>query len=257
MEKVLAEQKDRDILMIGISMNGNILASRTAFQLNFPFSYLIPTKPGTVATDMENTFKIGDYKKVVLFTGVISSFDTIANMIKKYMKDIEIIRIYTVLWRKIEIQYGLDDELEIIRKSIMDKVVFLNGDFPCEILSVKRCLCSKYGKCIAKNKQAYEEIYEWPLAVKDKKNSRVFINNILGCNLSCKYCYLNNIGLLKREKHTADEVIAEFERIHDVSPEKDIISIGCYAECMTEDNLINMVSLIKYFAEKNLSLIHI
>lgn len=249
--KILCNQTDKNILLIGISMNGNILASRTAFQLNLPFSYLIPTKPGTIATEMENTFKLNNCKKVVLFSGVISSYETITNMINEYMPNAEIIRIYTVLWRKIEKDYKLSEELEIIRKNIVDKVVYLNKDFPCEILSIGKCLCAKYGKCIAKNKQAYDEIYEWPLAVKDSVSNRVFVNNIIGCDLSCKYCYLQKIGLLKREKHTVEEVIAEFERIHNTDSEIDIISIGCYGECMSEDNLSNMERLIKYFSERN------
>lgn len=249
LEKVI-QRGAKDILAIGINMNGNILASQVAFELELPFTYLVPCKPGVEGSDMEKEFKIGATKSVILFTGVISSYDTITNIISKYLKNVEIIKIYTVLLRPINNEYRLDKERENIKTEIRNKIVYINKDFDCEMLSKEKCISAKYGECIALNRQAYDEVYQWPLAVKDEKDRRVFVNNIIGCDFECSYCYLHDIGIWKREKYTTDDVIAEFERLHGINPDEYIISIGCYAECMMEENISSVIEMVKYFANK-------
>lgn len=245
---------ESNVLLLGIGMNGNILASRVAFQLNLPFSYLVTSKPGTLGTDMEKSIELSEIRKVVLFTGVISSFDTIKSMVKRYLTDedgkvkVEVVRIYTVLWRPIPDKYSLSDKEDGIENKLSDKIVYLNEDFPGDILEHEQCLQIKYGKCIARNKQAYEEVYEWPLAVKN--NNRVYINNVIGCDKGCRYCYLHNIGITRREIYSASEVVSEFERLNQVDAQNTIISFGCYAECMLDENIENMLRLVKYFSER-------
>lgn len=238
----------KDVLLVGVSMNGNILASRVAFVLGAPFTYIVPAKPGMCGSDMEKKTRIDKTKKIIVFTGAISSYDTITHVAKEYFAAVEMLRVYTVFWRKMKAEYKMSDALESIKRKIEGKVIYLNDDFPCEVVEQEKCIRRKYGNCIARNSKAYEEIYEWPLAVKDNASNRVFINNIIGCTSDCQYCYLKNIGIQQVEVYSAEEVIAEFERLHDVSPQKTIISFGCYAECMLEDNLFEMEKLIKYFS---------
>ena len=240
----------QDILLVGVSMNGNILASRVAFLLGTAFTYIVPAKPGMGGTDIEKKTRIDQTKKIILFTGAISSYDTITRVIKEHFAKTEILRIYTVFWREVKKEYQMPEILENIKRQIETKVIYLNDDFPCEVLEHEKCIRRKYGDCIAKNSKAYEEIYEWPLAVKDNVSNRVFINNIIGCVCECQYCYLKEVGIQKVDVYSAEEVIAEFERLHDVSPQKTIISFGCYSECMEEGNLLEMDKLIRYFAVK-------
>lgn len=240
----------KDVLLVGVSMNGNILASRVAFLLGTAFTYIVPKKPGMCGTDMEKAARIDQNQKIILFTGAISSYDTIARVMKEYLAEAEVLRVYTVFWRKMKEDYQMPEILESMKKKIAGKVIYLDDDFPCEVLEREKCICRKYGSCIAKNKKAYEEIYEWPLAVKNDASNRVFINNIIGCFSECQYCYLKEIGIQQVDIYSAEEVIAEFERLHDVSPQKTIISFGCYSECMLEENLPEMEKLIKYFAGK-------
>lgn len=249
LEKVILKDS-KDILAIGVSMNGNILASQVAFKLELPFTYLVPCKPGMEGSDMEREFKLGGAKKVILFTGVISSYDTITNIINEYLMGVEIIKIYTVLLRPINDEYYLDEKREHIKTQIQNKIMYLNTDFDCEMISGDKCINAKYGECIAQNKQAYDEVYQWSLAVKDEEDHRVFVNNVIGCDCDCAYCYLHNIGIWKKEVYTVDEVVSEFERLHGVNPEDYIISIGCYAECMQEENISNIIKMVEYFAQK-------
>lgn len=241
---------DKNVLAIGISMNGNILASQVAFKFELPFTYLVPRKPGMEGSDMEKEFKIGEAKRVILFTGVISSYDTITNIIDEYLAEVEVVKIYTVLLRPINNEYLLDEKREHIKAAIRNKIVYLNKDFDCEMLSADKCISAKYGQCIAQNKQAYDEVYQWSLAVKDEEDCRVFVNNVIGCDCNCTYCYLHDIGIWKREVYTTDEVVAEFERLDNVNPENYIISIGCYAECIEERNILRVIDMVKYFAQK-------
>lgn len=239
-----------DVLLVGVSMNGNILASRVAFRLGTAFTYVVPVKPGISGTDIEKKTIIDGSKKVILFTGAVSSYDTITHVIKEYFEQSAILRVYTVFWRDIGMDYQMPKELNGIKKMIERKIIYLDDDFPCEILGNEKCVNRKYGNCIARNKSAYEEIYDWPLAVKDNISSRIFINNIIGCAGGCQYCYLEDVGIQQIHTYSSEEVIAEFERLYDVTPQKMIISFGCYSECMMKDNLPEMERLIKYFAEK-------
>lgn len=248
-ETVIGEG-EMDVLLVGISMNGNILASQVAFKLGLPFTYLVPHKPGMEGSEMEKEFKIGQTKKVILFTGVISSYDTITNIICEYLTNVEVVKIYTVLLRPINNEYLLDEKREGIKDTIHNKIMYLNKDFDCEKLTVDKCVNAKYGQCIAQNKQAYDEVYQWSLAVKDEPDQRVFVNNVIGCDYKCSYCYLSNIGIWKKEIYTPDEVVAEFERLPGITADKYIISIGCYAECMEKDNFENILKIVRYFAQK-------
>lgn len=240
----------KDILLVGVGVNGNIIASRVAFLLGTAFTYIVPAKPGMCGTDMEKETKIDQTKKIILFTGAISSYDTIARVTNDYFLKTELLRIYTVFWREMGNKCRMPEMLEKIKKSIESKVVFLNNDFPCEVLENEKCIQKKYGNCIARNSKAYEEVYDWPLAVKDDKSCRVFINNMIGCTSDCKYCYLKDIGIERVNVYSAEEVIAEFDRLYDVTPQKSIISFGCYSECMNESNLPEMEKLIRYFAAR-------
>ncbi len=240
----------KDVLLVGVSMNGNILASRVAFLLGTAFTYIVPKKPGMCGTDMEKATRIEQNQKIILFTGAISSYDTITRVMKEFLAEAEVLRVYTVFWRKMNEDYKMPEILESMKRKIAGKVIYLDDDFPCEVLEREKCICKKYGSCIARNKKAYEEIYEWPLAVKDNTLNRVFINNIIGCVSECQYCYLKEIGIRQVDVYSAEEVIAEFERLYDVSPQKTIISFGCYSECMLDENLPEIEKLIKYFAGK-------
>lgn len=245
----LLNDRREEVLAIGIGVNGNILASRVAYSLGMPFTYLLPTKPGTIGTDMEKSIQLENYKKVVIFTAVISSFDTIINVVRKYLQNVEIIKVYTVLWRKILGEYVMNDEEDKCKADILRKLVYINDDFSCDIIPPSVCMKRKYNRCVAENRKAFDEVYQWPLAVKSSIESRVFINNVIGCQAGCKYCYLREIGIENREIFAADEVIAEFERLNEIT-KSVIISFGCYAECLFEENIKNMVKLIGYFAKK-------
>lgn len=245
LEMIMEKKNIDNVLAIGVSINGNIMASRVAFRLGLPFTYIVPQKPGMVGSEMEKAYMVGNSSKVVLFTGVISSMDTLKTIINGELKDVDIFRIYTVLMRRPSEKKSDEDLLDI-----KNKIRYLNADFLCEVVPKTQCMSLIYGKCIARNRQAYNEVFEWPLAVKAPEENRIFINNVIGCNAACEYCYLSEIGIHKRHMYTFEEVKAEFERLYDVDPSRNIISIGCYAESMMEENSKCMSQLVQYFAEK-------
>ncbi len=236
----------KDVLAVGVGMNGNIMASRVAYRLGLPFSYVVPAKPGVIGSAMEQSFRINEGEKVVLFAGVISSMDTIMSVIEKELKGATIFRIYTVLLREpLPKQCGLSSKARQIASNIM----CLNKDFSCEMIPAAQCMSATHGKCVARNFQAYKEVYELPLVSRDSSSGRIFVNNVIGCEAGCTYCYLPKIGIQGKTIYSFEEVKAEFQRLSRPLPEESIISIGCYAECMLEENLECMKKIVSYFAE--------
>lgn len=84
-------------------------------------------------------------------------------------------------------------------------------------------------------------------------SERIFINTDMGCEAKCQYCYLPHLGIKHNEKRiTAYQAIELVEKLKYYKPgEKgNIISIGCYSECMDEQNVKDSITLVKYFLNK-------
>lgn len=83
--------------------------------------------------------------------------------------------------------------------------------------------------------------------------SRIFINTDLGCRAKCKYCYLPSLKISHGEnKISALQAINYVEQLEYYIPGKkgSIISIGCYSECMDEDNVLDTILLVQHFLSR-------
>lgn len=85
---------------------------------------------------------------------------------------------------------------------------------------------------------------------------RLFLNNSLGCISRCEYCYLPTIGypIGTRIIHkiSAEELLEVISRRDLVIPGKKgtIISLGCYSECWSEENIAHTTKIIEHFINK-------
>lgn len=83
--------------------------------------------------------------------------------------------------------------------------------------------------------------------------NRIFINTDMGCNAGCKYCYLPSLNIVHGERRiSVSKAIELVNNLGCYMPGQrgSIISIGCYSECMDQDNITDTIALIKYFVEK-------
>ena len=77
---------------------------------------------------------------------------------------------------------------------------------------------------------------------------RIFINTALGCNADCKYCYMPKLGYKKKKEMISGELAVQLVKNMAcfVSGEKGtILSIGCYSECLDEENLNETKKILK------------
>lgn len=84
-------------------------------------------------------------------------------------------------------------------------------------------------------------------------NKRVFINNSLGCNGQCSYCYLPILGYTNesiKDSISAKKIIDLLEHNNLDINNNTLISIGCFSECWDENNKSETIDIIKYFLKK-------
>lgn len=147
-------------LIVGLDLEGALLASRVAMGLKKPFSYIIPVKEHANVSSKESEISIKDYDNIILVTDAIVTFDTIKNALQEIMKENDlteeklmekVTHIYTVFYRKNSLlNLGGIEELE--KRSFC-----LNMDFPVELYKKEECHYIKEGQCLALNCQ--RELY--------------------------------------------------------------------------------------------------
>lgn len=82
---------------------------------------------------------------------------------------------------------------------------------------------------------------------------RIFVNNVIGCCASCKYCYLTSIRKNQKKcRISSDEVIKKVNEMEEFIPGKQntIVSLGCYSECLASENVNDTVNIICHFCEQ-------
>ncbi len=141
-------------LIVGLDLEGALLASRVAMGIKRPFSYIIPVKEHSNSSTKEYEISIKEYDDVILFTDAIVTFDTI----KKALNEIEISNNLTKeqLMGKISYIYSIfyreSDCLELKKNSeLLEKTYCLNMDFPVELFKKEECHYVIEGQCLALN----------------------------------------------------------------------------------------------------------
>lgn len=84
-------------------------------------------------------------------------------------------------------------------------------------------------------------------------DSRIFVNNTLGCLGQCSYCYLAKFGYsntyINNNRKTAEELLCDISKLKKLS-KKTLISFGCFSECWDEINRVETKKLIIYFLKR-------
>ena len=82
---------------------------------------------------------------------------------------------------------------------------------------------------------------------------RIFVNTDMGCNSNCSYCYLPALNIKHaKKKISVGEAIGLVENLKYYKRGKNgtIISIGCYSECMDQENKEDTFQIIEYFLKQ-------
>ena len=224
-------------IIVGVGMNGNIIAARVGYRLHLPFTYVLAGECGSLP---ERKVELEEYDNIIIVTGVISTYESINHIITENAIQNKIQIIYTVLFRKIH--NFSTEKYEWLR----DKVKAINTIFNASIIQKRDCMLEKNGKCIAENLIAFQQVVDehgnWEHSLKFVYGNaeRVFVNNAIGCNSQCTYCYLPY--LIKEQediwKYSYIDALEQLRTMQDFKLGKQgtIISLGCYSECWSEEN---------------------
>lgn len=149
-----SRDQNNSCLIIGLDLEGALLASRVAFGLKLAFSYIIPVREYSKSSKKEIDISVKQFDDLILISDAIVSYDTINKALKNICRSEQISnqelmrklkQIYTVFYRENSL-VKLDDVHELVKKTYS-----LNQDFPVEIRKRLECSYLKKGECIAKN----------------------------------------------------------------------------------------------------------
>ena len=135
-----------DYIIAGVDLVGTLLASRIAFTLQAPLTYIVPEKEKNVNAHQEIDLEIEKDKKVILITDAIVTFNTVKSAIEKNKLENSVICIYTMFYRESDYQGCAE---------YVDKTFSINNAFRIELFRKEKCTYNKT-KCIASNRKLRE-----------------------------------------------------------------------------------------------------
>lgn len=133
-----------DCFIIGLDLEGAILASLLAMNLGIPFQYVIPAKSENTNSNHDIIKTLPTNKKIIIVTDAVCTYETIKSVVEKYKLSNRLVAIYTLLYRYPQMEEK-DEEL-------FNKTYCLNSDFPMEVSRKSNCKYYKSGTCMALNK---------------------------------------------------------------------------------------------------------
>ena len=134
-------------LIVGIDLEGTLVASRVALALQRPFTYIIPIKEEQNNSNKDMEMNIENYDKIILITDAIVTFDTVHSAIKRYGILNKIISIYTIFYRNSSFETTSADNYELLAKTYS-----INNKFNIEMFEKEKCVYIKDG-CLASNRK--------------------------------------------------------------------------------------------------------
>lgn len=149
-----SRNQNNSCLIIGLDLEGALLASRVAFGLKLAFSYIIPVREYSKSSKKEIAISVKEFDDLILISDAIVSYDTIKKALDNISQSEQISndelmeklkQIYTVFYRENSL-IKLGDVQEFVAKTFS-----LNQAFPVEIRKRSDCFYLKEGECIAKN----------------------------------------------------------------------------------------------------------
>lgn len=142
--KDINSKEHKKYIIVGVDLVGALLASRVAFSLQSPLSYIVPEKDENNNANQEIELNIEEDAEIILVTDAIVTYDTIHKAISKYGLANRIDSIYTIFFRQ-------SDKVEC--KSVyLEKTHSINNAFYIELYEKEKCIYNK-NKCIARNQK--------------------------------------------------------------------------------------------------------
>ena len=143
-------------LLVGVERLGSLVASIVAYDLGYPFSYIIPHKSDTNHSLQDKRFSSENYDSIILFTDVIASCHTVTQMITENEMAEKSKIVYSVLFRRnlypdmasVDIGALKDVEVRIINDGF-PITLFPKND--CKVLSLAK-RCGEEHRCLDCNK---------------------------------------------------------------------------------------------------------
>lgn len=142
--KDINSNSHKDFAIVGIDLVGALLASRVAFALQKPLSYIVSEQDESNNSNQEIELSIGNEVDVILLTDAIVTYNTVKKAIKKYELSTRIDSIYTILYRP-------NDDIVLDDKYI-SKTYSINNKFSIELFEKCKCIYQK-NNCIAQNRK--------------------------------------------------------------------------------------------------------
>lgn len=134
----------REFAIVGIDLVGALLASRVAFALQKPLSYIVSEQDESNNSNQEIELSIGNEIDIILLTDAIVTYNTVKKAIKKYKMSMRIDSIYTILYRP-------NDDIILDNEYIL-KTHSINNMFGIELFEKCKCIYQK-NNCIAQNRK--------------------------------------------------------------------------------------------------------
>lgn len=143
--KHINTSKIENYIILGIDLVGSLLASKIAFALQNPFSYIIPAKEEDNSAKKDIEVDIDGFDKIILITDAIVTYDTISTAVKNYGFEKRLTSIYTMFYRKCEHENSEGDNFRT-------KTFSTNNSFNIELFEKNKCQYNK-DVCIACNRK--------------------------------------------------------------------------------------------------------
>lgn len=136
-----------DYIIIGIDFCGMLAASRLAFILHKPYTYVVPEFKKMESSIKELECTIKEFNNVIIIADVIVTFSTIKNLIQDLKLNNKVKAVYGVLFR------DTDDSRYVKESQELAKITYvLNSAFNIEVQENDRCRYKDCESCKASNK---------------------------------------------------------------------------------------------------------
>ena len=139
-----------DVLLIGLDLQGALMASTIGFMLGVPFAYIIPVHKKDQNSERDSRLNFTNEKSVILFTDAIVTTQSIDDACVAYnIRQNSIKAIYTIFYRPVRKSI----KTHILSDKYTDKIYYINDKYIVDLISRDECERNEPEKCLACNKQ--------------------------------------------------------------------------------------------------------
>lgn len=140
-----------DTLLIGLDLQGALIASTIGFILNVPFTYIIPVHKKKQNSERDGLLNFQNEKSTILFTDAIATAKSIDEACKSYhIQESSIKAVYTVFYRPIR---NSNNDVITLMEKYANKIYYINDKYMVDLMSREDCERNTPEKCLACNKQ--------------------------------------------------------------------------------------------------------